>query len=143
MGREQLLDVTSRLVAWINTANVDAASLLSMCAKETVVPIPYPGSTPDFDGLISVTNNSHITFPDFKMTIKDQIIDEKESRVVLLLNVTGTQAGYVLLHVSKCSEWLGIPGSGKKSDVQGFMYTKVYPLQLLLSVDRPRNWIDC
>jgi hypothetical protein len=129
MGREQLLDVTSRLVAWINTAKVDAASLLTMCAKEIVVPIAYPGSTPDFDGLISVTNNSHIAFPDFKMTVKDEIIDDKESRVVLLLNVTGTQAGYVFLSTSDCiSEWLGIPGTGKRTDVQGFMYTKVSPL---------------
>ena len=137
MGREQLLDVTSRLVAWINTANVDAASLLSMCAKEIVVPIPYPGSTPDFDGLISVTNNSHIAFPDFKMTAKDEIVDEKESRVVLFLNVTGTQAGYVLLNVSDCSEWLGIPGTGKRTDVQGFMYTKVFPLHNILTPDKP------
>jgi hypothetical protein len=100
--------------------NVDAASLLSMCANEIVVPIPYPGSTPDFDGLISVTNNSHIAFPDFKMTAKDEIVDEKQSRVVLFLNiVTGTQAGYVLLNLSDCSEWLGIPGTGKRTDVQG------------------------
>jgi len=82
------------MIAWINTANVDAASLSSICATDIAVPIPYPGSTPDYDGLVSVTNKSHVAFPDFNMAIKDQIVDEKESQVVLLLNVTGTQVGY-------------------------------------------------
>jgi hypothetical protein len=78
-----------------------------------------PGSTPDFDGLISITNNSHLAFPDFKMTAKDEIVDEKQSRIVLFLNVAGTQAGHVPLNVSDCSEWLGIPGTGKRTDVRG------------------------
>ena len=94
MGREQLLDVTTRMIAWINTAQVDAGTLATIASPDVAVPIPYPGSTPDFDGLVDVTNRSHKAFPDFNMAIKDQIVDEKESRVVLLLNVTGTQVGY-------------------------------------------------
>jgi len=94
MSTQQILDITKCLVEWINTAKVDPASLLTMCAKDIVVPIPYPGSTPDFDGLISVTTKTHVAFPDFKMAVREHIVDEKESRVVLLLDVSGTQAGY-------------------------------------------------
>ena len=94
MSRQQLLDTTSRMIAWINTADADPESLAIICTKDIAVPIPYPGSTPDFDGLVNVTKGSHTAFPDFKMVIKDQIVDEMNSRVVLQLNVTGTQMGY-------------------------------------------------
>ena len=126
MGREQLLDVTARMIAWINTAQADAGALATICTSDIAVPIPYPGSTADFAGLVDVTGRSHTAFPDFKMAIKDQIVDEKESRVVLQLNVSGTQAGYDRPeNVSDNREWLGIPPSGKKFDTQGFMYAKV------------------
>lgn len=97
MSREQLLDVTNRLIAWINTTQVDLDALATIAAKDVVVPIPYPGSTPDYDGLVTVTQKIHEASPDFKMTFKESIVDETEKRVVFLLQCSGTQAGYHLV----------------------------------------------
>jgi hypothetical protein len=95
MSRAQLLDVATRLIQWINTASADASSLATIAKQDVVVPIPYPGSTPDFQGLVAVTEKIHGASPDFNMAITDSIIDET-GKVVLKLNCTGTQAGYDL-----------------------------------------------
>jgi len=94
MSRAQLLETVSSMIAWINTKNVDPASLAAIVDQNVVVPIPYPGNTPDFAGLLSVTENIHKASPDFNMAICDSIVDETDHKVVLKLNNTGTQAGY-------------------------------------------------
>lgn len=94
MSRAQLLDTASRLIAWINTKSVDPSSLSKIVIQNVVVPIPYPGSTPDLAGLVATTEKIHGASPDFNMAIRDSIVDEIDSKVVLKLNVTGTQAGY-------------------------------------------------
>lgn len=95
MSRAQLLDVATRLIQWINTTTVDTSSLATIIKPDIVVPIPYPGSTPDFQGLVATTEKIHGASPDFNMAIVDSIIDET-GKVVLLLNCTGTQTGYDL-----------------------------------------------
>ena len=95
MSRANLLDVATRMIEWINTTAVDVSSLEKIVKKDVVVPIPYPGSTPDFQGLVDVTEKIHVASPDFKMTITDSIVDET-GKVVLKTNCTGTQTGYNL-----------------------------------------------
>jgi hypothetical protein len=93
MSREQLLDIVTRYVHFINTSKPEASVLSTIAAENVVVPIPYPGSTPDFQGLMSTTTKVHAASPDFKMSLLDSIVDEKESKVVLLLNASGTHEG--------------------------------------------------
>jgi hypothetical protein len=97
MSRAQLIDTTSKLLAWINTPSADPASLTAICEPNVAVPIPYPGSTPDFDGLVQVTKKVHEAAPDWKMTLIDMVVDEAEHKVVGLCNSSGTQVGYISL----------------------------------------------
>jgi hypothetical protein len=92
MSRANLLDVATRMIEWINTTPVDASSLEGIVKKDVVVPIPYPGSSADFQGLVDVTEKIKVSSPDFKMTITDSIVDET-GKVVLKINCTGTQTG--------------------------------------------------
>ena len=94
MNRDQLLDIATRLLAWINATPVEESKLEALAAKDIVVPIPYPGTTADFAGLVHVTTKIHEVSPDWKMTLTQAVVDEKESRVVFLLRSTGTQEGY-------------------------------------------------
>ena len=95
MSRAQFLDAATRLIQWINTSSVDASALAKIVKEDVVVPIPYPGSTPDFQGLVAVTEKIHSASPDFNMAITDSIVDDT-GKVVVQLNCTGTQAGYDL-----------------------------------------------
>jgi hypothetical protein len=93
MSRAQLIETTSKLLAWINTSSVDAAALATICDPNIAVPIPYPGSTPDIDGLVQVTKKVHEAAPDSKITLLEMVIDETEHKVVGLCNSSGTQVG--------------------------------------------------
>jgi hypothetical protein len=94
MSRAQLLETTSRMIAWINNKHVNPANLATIVDQNVVVPIPYPGSTPDYAGLVAVTEKIHGASPDFNMAIRDSIVDETDHKVVLKINTTGTQTGY-------------------------------------------------
>jgi len=117
MSRTQLTAISAQLLEWINTPSADPTALATICNESIKVPIPYPGSTPDFDGLVQVTKKVHEASPDWKMTLLETVIDETENKVVALCRSTGTQVG----------EWLGIPGTGKAFDTKGFMMIKVDP----------------
>jgi len=93
MSRDQLVDVATRLIKWINTAPFDPEPLVSLAKPDVAVPIPYPGSTPDYNGLLAVTKQIHDAAIDFKMAIRQMVVDETESSVVMLLNCTGVHAG--------------------------------------------------
>jgi hypothetical protein len=93
MSRAQLIDTASKLLAWINTSSADPTALTAICEPNIAVPIPYPGSTPDFDGLVQVTKKVHEAAPDWKMTLIEMVVDETENKVVGLCNSTGTQVG--------------------------------------------------
>jgi hypothetical protein len=95
MSRAQLLETTSNMIAWINNKNVNPANLAKIVDQNVVVPIPYPGSTPDYAGLVSVTEKIHGASPDFNMAIRDSIVDKTDHKVVLKINTTGTQTGYL------------------------------------------------
>jgi hypothetical protein len=94
MSRDQLINVATGLVQWINTTPFDPEALASLVKTDVSVPIPYPGSTPDYNGLLAVTEKIHEASPDFKMSVRQIVVDEAESRVVMLLGSSGTHAGY-------------------------------------------------
>ena len=100
MGRDEVINHITRMLAWQNSPNPDAAGLSALCAENVVVPIPYPGSTPDFAGLLQVTQKVHKASPDWNIALKEMVIDETENKVVCLCNCTGTQVGYIPLLIS-------------------------------------------
>jgi hypothetical protein len=97
MSRAQLTEISAKLLEWINTPSADPTVLATICAESINVPIPYPGSTPDFNGLVQVTKNVHQASPDWKMTLLETVIDETENKMVGLCRSSGTQVGFVLL----------------------------------------------
>lgn len=97
MSRAQLVAITAKLLEWFNTPSADPTALATICTESINVPIPYPGSTPDFDGIIQVTKKVHEGFPGFKMTLLETVIDETEHKVVGLCRTTGTQVGLISL----------------------------------------------
>lgn len=112
------------------------------------MPIPYPGSTPNFEGLLAIAAAAHAAAEGFHMSIKTMIIDEEQSTVALLLNVTGKHVGYgsplwchlapFCLHFgtdSDGSEWLGIPATGKEFSTFDFVMIKVRSLCMVRGVD--------
>jgi hypothetical protein len=98
--RQKLAQAAKDLIAWINTKEVNPSTLTNICSADVVVPIPYPGSTPDLDGLVGVTTKIHGASPDWSMTLQKMVIDQDEGRVVCLCRSEGTQAGYIA--VSHC-----------------------------------------
>ena len=93
MSRDQLLSAATAMIDWINHTPFDASGLAKVTAQNVAVPIPYPGSTPDYQGLLATTEQIHSASPDFHMAILERIVDEAEGRVVLKLNTTGTHVG--------------------------------------------------
>lgn len=133
MDREQLANVLERFVKWSCTKPLDEAAFETIVSKDVIVRIPYPGCPPTFDGLLAITKKSHEAAPDFQIKIQETIVDVQQSRVIVLLQVTGTHQGYPFfcLVVNNISEWLGIPPTGKQFDVLGFIMVKVTLLRRL------------
>lgn len=95
MNREKLIQVATNLIAWTNSKPVTATAFARIVSPQLKVPIPYPGQSPDYEGLLALTQAAHVAAPDFKMIIKDTVVDETTSTVVLLLNITGTHVKYL------------------------------------------------
>jgi hypothetical protein len=95
MNREKLIQVATNLIEWTNSKPLTATAFATIVSPQLKVPIPYPGQSPDYEGLLALTQAAHVAAPDFKMTIKDTVVDETTSTVVLLLNITGTHVKYL------------------------------------------------
>jgi hypothetical protein len=92
MNRHQYLDIANRLIGYVNSG--DPASFHEIVAPDVVVPTPYPGTTPDAAGLMSVVKTLHKISPDYKCVLIEAAVDELESKVVVLLSSSGTHDGY-------------------------------------------------
>ena len=97
MNRQQLIDIVNRYVDWIHAKPVDSAGLASIFSKDVVIRIPYPGSTPTFDGLVELTLKGHEASPDFRISTKTMVVDVEKSSIVTLIQATGTHKGYHVL----------------------------------------------
>lgn len=93
MSREQLLDISARFLDWVSSHGKDPSELATMVAKDVVVLTPFPGTTPDFPGLLAHQQKATIGSSDFKLTLKEAIVDEVKSTVVQFLEVAGTHDG--------------------------------------------------
>lgn len=117
MNRAQLLDSAAQLIAWIEKPEEDKGEggpepgdgglppggapgpkqqtrvQCKLVASDVIVPIPYPGCTPDWAGLMAISKKLRALSPDSKTTLVHSVIDEVESKFVLLLRRTGTHKG--------------------------------------------------
>jgi len=94
MSREQLLGISAGFLNWVSCHGKDPSELATVVAKDVVVLTPFPGTTPDFAGLLAHQQKANVGSSDFKLTVKDAIADEAKSTVVHFLEVTGTHDGY-------------------------------------------------
>ena len=90
MSRQKLIDIATRYIEIISTKPLDTAAFSEVVASDVKVPIPYPGSTPDYAGVLAITQAGHAAAPDFKVSIRQVVVDDVASYVVVLANVTGT-----------------------------------------------------
>jgi hypothetical protein len=94
MSRAQLAETATNFLNWINSPELDPAVLATIVSKDVKIPIPYPGAAPTYDGLLAIANAAHAAAEGFHMTLKNMVIDEEASTVVLLINITGKHVGY-------------------------------------------------
>lgn len=88
-----------RIVDAINSGNLTAID--EVLATSYVDRNPFPGATPDRDGLKKGLTQFRTAFPDFRYTVEDEIaVDDK---LVHRLSAKGTQKG----------EFQGVPATGK------------------------------
>lgn len=88
-----------KVVDAINNANLTAID--ELFAAGYVDRTPYPGTTPDREGLKQGLTKFRAAFPDFRYTIEDEIV--ADDKLVHRLTGRGTQRG----------EFQGVPGTGK------------------------------
>jgi hypothetical protein len=96
MTRQLLLDIAARWVAWGNSRTADPETLSKIIARDAVFPVPYSSATSDFEGIVKMAEGGRTASPDDKMTIDKAIVDEVESTVVHLVEVTGTHNTYFI-----------------------------------------------
>ena len=93
MSREQLLDISSRFLTWINSRDENPSALSAIVAKDVVLRIPFQGATPDLAGLLAQQKKANAASSDFKVTLLEAIVDEIKSTVVHFIEISGTHEG--------------------------------------------------
>ncbi|MGH2452823.1 MAG: ester cyclase [bacterium] len=88
-----------RVVDALNSGNLTAID--EVFAPGYVDRNPFPGATPDWDGLKKSLTEFRVAFPDFRYTIEDEIV--ADDKLVHRLTGKGTQKG----------EFQGVPATGK------------------------------
>jgi predicted ester cyclase len=101
MTPEESKTLGRRIVDGLNSGNLDA--LDDVFASGYVDRSPFPGTTPDWEGLKQGLTSLRAAFPDFRYTIEDEIA--VGDRFVQRLSARGTQKG----------EFQGIPATGKQA----------------------------
>jgi len=97
MDRTQLLAQVAAYVECQNSPTPESDTLSKIMSKEVSLPYPSPGvplPTTGFNGIAEITKTARKAFPDYKLEVKQTVIDTEECRVVVLLQVTGTHTGY-------------------------------------------------
>ena len=74
---------------------------------------PFPGMTPDRDGVKDFVRAMRAAFPDIRMT-PEQVLSDNE-RVMIRYRMTGTHDG----------EFMGMPATGRKVDMTGYDEARV------------------
>jgi len=90
-----------RIVDALNSGNLTAID--EVYAPSYVDRNPFPGTTPDRDGLKKSLTQFRLAFPDVRYTVEDEIV--VDDKLVHRLTAKGTQKG----------EFQGVPATGKQA----------------------------
>lgn len=101
MSSEDYKALGRRLVEAVNTGNL--AIIDEVFASGYVDKNPFPGTTPDREGVKQGLKQFRAAFPDFRYTIEDEIT--AGDKLVQRLTARGTQKG----------EFQGVPATGKQA----------------------------
>ncbi len=101
MSSEDYKGLGRRLVEALNTGNL--AIIDEVFASGYVDRTPFPGTTPDREGVKQGLKQFRAAFPDFRYTIEDEITSG--DKLVQRLTARGTQKG----------EFQGVPATGKQA----------------------------
>jgi len=99
MSSEDTKALGRRLIEGINTGNLSIFD--EVLASSYVDRSPFPGTTPDREGVKQGLTSFRAAFPDFRYTIEDEIMEG--DKLVHRLSARGTQKG----------EFQGVPATGK------------------------------
>ncbi len=100
-----------RVVDALNSGNLTAID--EVFAPSYVDRNPYPGATPDRDGLKKSLTQFRLAFPDVRYTVEDEII--ADDKLVHRLTAKGTQKG----------EFQGVPATGKQATWSEFHIARI------------------
>lgn len=95
----------------ITQGHIDSAA--QFIWEDVVEQVPFPGQGPGLDGLKDVLRTMRTGFPDIVFAIHEQITDG--DKVASRFEWTGTHNG----------EFLGIPATGRKVAVWGFVFDRL------------------
>lgn len=88
--REELLDISTRYVAYMNEPIKYADDLPLILAKDATLNISYPQIQPGLEGIKQFRELMYAENPDITFTATQKLADEQESRTALLVKITGT-----------------------------------------------------
>ena len=132
--REKLLDIANRFNTWFSSHDTSPSLLESIVSRQVIVHVPFPGLSPDFEGLVEQYKRTITATKDVQITVKTDVVDEDNSLVAQFFEATGTQTGYDTPlntndQLTWTREWVGIPATGKPYKIAGLGIVKVaFPL---------------
>lgn len=94
---------------FFNTRDVTKEKALKYIDENYVDHSPDPGQKPGIDGLVQSFENLKKAFPDYKITVKDIVVNTNEEKAGVLITIAGTNTG----------EMMGMPPTGKKVEFEG------------------------
>lgn len=93
-NREKLLAIANRFNAWFSSHDTNPSVLEAIVSRQVVLHIPFPGLSPDFDGLVEQYKRTITATKDVQVNVKADVVDEDNSLVAQFFEATGTQTGY-------------------------------------------------
>src|SRR5579859_7072376 len=97
MKREELLDIATRYLAYINDPIKLADDLPLILSKDATVKISYPGMKPGCEGFKEFREMTYKENPEMTFTATQMLADEEQCCIAMLLKCTGTVAEYIPL----------------------------------------------
>jgi len=138
MTREELLDISTRYIAYMNEPMKYADDLPLILAKDATLKISYPQMQPGCEGFKQFREKMYAENPDMTYTATQTLADEQECCTALLMKVTGTANEYLASADVMLTDrsFFGVPGKGS-FDIYAAIFLKVLRVEVKL-IDR---WI--
>lgn len=126
MTREELLDISTRYLAYMNEPMKYADDLPLIVAKDSTLKISYPQMPPGCEGFKQFREKMYTENPDMTFTATQTLANEQESCAAMLLKITGTINNEYLVSadIMLTDRSFFAPGKGS-FDIYGAIFLKV------------------